>query len=275
MDADPTIPVALGFLERRIDHVVHECALPGTADTGDARQHAERDLDVDFLEVVFRGTQNSELLIRRLAAHRRHRNRQLVAQILRGQRTRLVEQRRQRTTENDPAALFAGTQSHVDDGVGDADHVGVMFDDQHGVALVAQLAQDRDQPLVVARMQADRRFVEHVERVDERRPERGGEIDPLRLAARERRRQAIERQVVETDVAKEAEPLPDFAQHLVGNGRFFFRQRQARRKKASASWTVRPHRRHRWFGRRPARRGLRAAVARLRTPGRSGSRDNG
>jgi hypothetical protein len=40
-----------------------------------------------------------------------------------------------------------------------------------GVALVAQLAQDRDQPLVVARVQADRRLVEDVQRVDQRRPE--------------------------------------------------------------------------------------------------------
>ena len=73
----------------------------------------------------------------------------------------------ERAAENDPPALFAGAEPHVDDGVGDLDHVGVVLDDEDGVALVAQLAQDLDQPLVVARMQADRRLVEDIQRVDQ------------------------------------------------------------------------------------------------------------
>ena len=57
-------------------------------------------------------------------------------------------------------------------------------------------------------------------------PERRRQVDALRLAARERRRQPIERQVVEPDVAEEAKPLANLAQNLVGNRRFFLRQRQ-------------------------------------------------
>ena len=106
-------------------------------------------------------------------------------------------------------ALLAGAEPEVDDVVGDADHVGVVLDHEHRVALVAQLPQDRDQPPVVARVQADRRLVEHVERADQRRPERGRQVDPLRLAARQRRRQPVERQVVEADVAQESEPAAD------------------------------------------------------------------
>ena len=67
------------------------------------------------------------------------------------------------------AALLAGAEAQIDDVVGDLDHVGVVLDDEHGVALIAQLPQDGDQPLVVARVQADRRLVEHVERADQRR----------------------------------------------------------------------------------------------------------
>ena len=168
----------------------------------------------------------AQLLVRRLAPDRRHRNRQLVAQVLGGQRARLVQQRVERAREDHPAALLPGAEPHVDDRVGDADHVGVVLDDEHGVALVAQLPQDGDQPLVVARVQADRRLVEHVERVDERRAERRREIDALRLAARQRRGQPIERQVVEPDVAQESQPLPDLAQHLVGDRGFLLRQRE-------------------------------------------------
>ena len=98
-----------------------------------------------------------------------NRNRQLVTQILRGQRARLFEQVRQIAGEHDAAALLAGAEADVDDVVGDADHVFVVLDDEHGVALIAQLSQDVDQALVVARMQADRRLVEHVQRSDERR----------------------------------------------------------------------------------------------------------
>ena len=56
----------------------------------------------------------------------------------------------ERAREHDAAALLARAEPHVDDGVGDADHVGVVLDDQHGVPLIAKLTQDRDQPLVVA-----------------------------------------------------------------------------------------------------------------------------
>ena len=120
-----------------------------------------------------------------------------------------MQQTLQRARVNDAAALLARAESHVDDCVGDADHVGVVLDDDHGVALIAELPQDRDQPLVVARMQADRGLVEHVQRVDERRAERRREVDALRLAARERGRQPIERQVVEADVAEEPQPLAE------------------------------------------------------------------
>ena len=103
-----------------------------------------------------------------------------------------------------------------------------MLDDEHGVALIAQLAEDVDQPLVVARVQADGRFVEHVQRADQRRAQRGREIDALRLAARQRRRQAIERQVVEADVAQKRQPPRDFLQHLLGDRGFFLAQLQRR-----------------------------------------------
>ena len=44
------------------------------------------------------------------------------------------------------------------------------------------------QPVHVARVQPDRRLVEHVQRVDELRAERVGEPDALRFAAGQRAR---------------------------------------------------------------------------------------
>ena len=64
--------------------------------------------------------------------------------------------------EDDLAAEFAGSGAEVDDVVGGAHDVGVVFDHQDGVAEVAQFVEDADQARGVARVQADGRFVEDV-----------------------------------------------------------------------------------------------------------------
>ena len=60
-----------------------------------------------------------------------------------------------------------------------------------------------EQPGVVARVQADRRLVEHVEHAGQAAADLAGQADPLALAAGERRRAAGQRQVVEADVDQE------------------------------------------------------------------------
>ena len=57
----------------------------------------------------------------------------------------------------------------------------------------------------VARVQADRRLVEHEQRVHERRAERGGQVDALHLAAGQRARLAVEREVAQAHFAEIAE----------------------------------------------------------------------
>ena len=74
-----------------------------------------------------------------------------------------------------------------------------------------QAAQRLEQARVVARVEADRGLVEDVEHADERGADLRGQADALALAARERLRDAIEREVVEPDVDEEAEPRDDRA----------------------------------------------------------------
>ena len=163
---DAAIPVPLRALQRRVEHVVHERALARPADAGDAGQHAERDLDVDAPSGCAPTAPST--FSRWFDGRRRiagtgiaSSSRRYLAVSERGSCISCVE----RAAEDDAPALLAGAQPHVHDDVGDPDHVGVVLDDEDGVALVAQLAQDRDEPLVVARVQADRRLVEHVERI--------------------------------------------------------------------------------------------------------------
>ena len=68
---------------------------------------------------------------------------------------------------DDLAAVLAGAGTDVDDPVALADRLLVVLDDDDRVAEVAQPGERVDQPPVVALVQSDRRFVEHVQRADE------------------------------------------------------------------------------------------------------------
>ena len=105
-------------------------------------------------------------------------------------------------TTSPPARARA--RAEVDDVVGDRDRLGLVLHDEHGVALVAQLQQQVVHPLDVVRVQADRRLVEDVGDVGERRAEVADHLGALRLAARERARRPVEREVAQPDLANES-----------------------------------------------------------------------
>ena len=107
------------------------------------------------------------------------------------------------TLRDDLAAMDAGARAHVHDQVGRAHGVFVVFDDQDGVAAVTQALERADEPVVVARVQADARFVQDVERAREGRAELRRETDALGFAAGERIGSTVEREVAEADGIKE------------------------------------------------------------------------
>ena len=110
-------------------------------------------------------------------------------------------------------AVLSGARPHVDQVVGGAHRALVVLDHEHGVAEVAQSLERLDQPVVVALVQSDRRLVEDVEHADQRGADLRRQPDPLRLAARQRRRRAVHRQVPDADVVQEPQSLGDLAQH--------------------------------------------------------------
>ena len=120
-------------------------------------------------------------------------------------------------SRDDLAAVLARARPEVDDVVGGAHRALVVLDDDHRVAEVAQARERVEQLVVVALVQADRGLVEDVEHADEARPDLGREPDPLRLAARQRRRRALERQVADADAVEEAQPLDDLLQDPRGD----------------------------------------------------------
>ncbi len=94
--------------------------------------------------------------------------------------------------EDDLAASGARAGTKVDDVVGDGDGFGLVLDDQHRVALVAQPQQQVVHPCDVVRVQPDGGFVKNVSDVGERRAEMADHLGTLRLAARERARRPVE-----------------------------------------------------------------------------------
>ena len=103
------------------------------------------------------------------------------------------------------SAILSRAGAKVDQIVGRADDIGIVLDDQDGVAEIAQVFEDADQLGGVAGMQADGGLVQHVQRADEPRAKRCGELDALRFAAGKRGGETVEREVIEADSIEETQ----------------------------------------------------------------------
>ena len=129
----------------------------------------------------------------------------------------MLEQVLHRAGDHHLAAVLTGAGPDVDDPVGHPDGVLVVLDHDQRVAEVLEAHQRLDQPVVVALVQPDRRLVEDVEHADEAGADLRRQPDALRLAAGQRARGPVEREVVEADVEQEVEALLDLLQHPLGD----------------------------------------------------------
>ena len=67
------------------------------------------------------------------------------------------------------SAQVPGPRAHVDQVIARSHQRFVVLDNDNGVSLLLQIAQGGDQPIVVARMEADRRLVEQIQHADQAR----------------------------------------------------------------------------------------------------------
>ena len=141
-------------------------------------------------------------------------DRSLAGEELPGRRRLAREHVIDRSLHHDRAAVDARSRAHLHEVIGGADGVLVVLHDDDRVADVAQALERGDHLHVVLRVQADARLVEHVEHPHQPRPDLRGQADPLRLAAGERARAAVEVQVVEPDAQEQLEPAADLLEHL-------------------------------------------------------------
>ena len=120
------------------------------------------------------------------------------------------------------AAESTGFGTDVDEIVGGADDVFVVFDDDDGVAHITKLAQDANESIGVARMEPDRGFVEDVETAHQATAKRSGEVDALAFAARKRIAEAVEREIAESHFVEETEAAADLDEQALGDGSVVF-----------------------------------------------------
>ena len=118
------------------------------------------------------------------------------------------------------SAVFPGSRADIHQIICRADHLQVVFDHQNGVAQVAQAAQDGDQTLGVALVQADGRLVEHVQHAGQTGAEQGGQAQALGLARRKGRRGALHAQVARADFEQAANAVVEIVEDGFGDQGF-------------------------------------------------------
>ena len=97
------------------------------------------------------------------------------------------------------SAVFAGGGAEIDDEIGGAHRVEIVFDDDDRVAEIAEACERGDKLVVVPLVEADARLVQNIEDADEAGADLRGEADSLRFAAGEGPGLSVERQVIEPD----------------------------------------------------------------------------
>lgn len=85
-----------------------------------------------------------------------------------------------------------------------------MFDDDNGIADIAQALERLDQALVVTLMKTDRGLIQNIEHAHETRADLRCQANTLRLATRKRRRGTIERQIVKSNIDQKNASAPGF-----------------------------------------------------------------
>jgi hypothetical protein len=130
------------------------------------------------------------------------------------------------------AAEFTGAGAEIDDVAGGLNGVGVVLDDENGVAEVAKGFEDVDEALCVARVETNGRLVENVERANEVGAKRRGELNPLGFAAGKSGGEAIESEIVEADFVEELQTGANFIEDFVSDGFLHFGKLQRREENA-------------------------------------------
>ena len=122
--------------------------------------------------------------------------------------------------------MFARRRANVDNVVRCSDHIIVMLNHQHCVADVTQFFQDFHQPVIIAAVQSDRRFVQHITAPHQSAADLCRQANALSLAAGQRSAGSIQCQIAQPHIHHKLQTGTNLLERLGGDERFFFIQLQ-------------------------------------------------
>ena len=134
-----------------------------------------------------------------------------------GERCRIRGDFRRRAGRHQVSAGISRAGPEIDDVVRATDRLFVVLDHEHRIAQVAQRFERVQQAIVVARVQADGRLVEHIQHAAQPRTDLRRQANALGFAARKRGGRAVEGEIAEPDGEQKIEPFGDFGERAPGD----------------------------------------------------------
>jgi len=128
-------------------------------DSGDADEHVERDVDVDTAEVVDARAGQLDVLATKLAAVLGHGDRCAAGEVPAGDGVWVGRDFGDCPRGEELTTELACARAEIEQVVGGADDVGIVLDDEDGVAEVAELFHDVDESRGVASVETDGRLI--------------------------------------------------------------------------------------------------------------------
>ena len=122
-----------------------------------------------------------------------------------------------RALRDQTATALACTRANVNDVVGVANGFFVVLNHHQGIALVAQGFQGLEQDLVVARMQANGGFVQHIANALQLAAQLGGQTDALGFATAQGGCASVQGEVAQADLLQKRQAPGDFGHQVAGN----------------------------------------------------------
>ncbi len=147
-------------------------------------------------------------------------DRPLTGEVLAGDRIRHLLDALHRAAVDDGTAVLAGSGTDVDDPITGTNGFLVMFHHQHRVAEIAKTVERVDQTVVVALVQTNRWFIQHVQGAHEPRTDLARESDSLRFSTRQGARRSTEGEIIQTHVQQESQSGIDLLGDALGDDSF-------------------------------------------------------
>ncbi len=212
--------------QRGHERLEHQGGLARAGDTGDGGEPASGDADVELPDGVQRGALQADRAV--------YEDVRLRGALADDDLLAAVEERAEpgggvgddlldAPLGDDGAAVAARAGADLEDLLGLAQQLHVVVDDEHGVTVSEQVADQLDEPLDVRGVHADAGLVEHVEHAGGAVADGAGELGALALPCREGGAGPVQGEIAEAEVDETLRHLQELvhepARHRMHLGR--------------------------------------------------------